>query len=324
MLLRRQMLRLLTGAVSLPVLSCLAEAQSYPARPVRIVVGAPAGSAPDILARLIGHWLAAELGQPFLIEARLGAGSNVAAETVVKAQADGYTLLLVSPAAAINATLYKKLNFNFIRDIAPVAGINREPQVMVVNLALPAKSVSEFIEYAKANPGKLNVASPGHGTAPHMAGELFKMMTGVDMVHVPYQGSAPALTDLLASQVQVMFVPLTAAIEHVKAGRLRALAVTTQARSKVMPETPTVNEFVPGYEVSSWFGIGAPRRTPASIVETLNAGINRALADPAIRSRLVDQGSTELAGSPADFGRLIKGEAEKWAKVIEFAKIKAE
>jgi tripartite-type tricarboxylate transporter receptor subunit TctC len=321
---RRRFLHLAAGAAALPAMSRTARAQAYPTRPVRIIVGAPAGSAPDILARLIAQWLSERLAQPFVIEARLGAASNIAAESVANASADGYTLLLVSPAAAINATLYKKPNYNFIRDIAPVASLNREPQFMVVNLAVPAKTVPEFIAYAKANPGKLSMASPGLGTAPHMAGELFKMMAGVDMVHVPYRGSAPALTDLLGGQVQVTFVPLTSSIEYVRTGKLRALAVTTQGRSEGLPEIPTVGDFVPGYEVSSWFGVGAPKNTPSDIVEKLNREINGALADPKMKARLADLGSTVLPGSSADFGKLIADETEKWGKVIRAANIKAE
>jgi tripartite-type tricarboxylate transporter receptor subunit TctC len=318
---RRQFMYLATVAAALPGVSRIAGALTYPSRPVRIIVGAPAGSAPDILARLIGQWLSERLGQPFVIEARLGAGSNIAAEAVVNAAPDGHTLLLASPAAAINATLYKKLNYNFIRDIAPVAGISREPQVMLVNPTVPARTIPEFIAHAKANPGKLSMASPGHGTAPHMAGELFKMMTGIDMVHVPYHGSAPALTDLLGGQVQVMFVPLTASIEHVRSGKLRALAVTTQARSEALPQVPTVGDFVKGYEVSSWFGVGAPKGVPVETIEILNREINLALVDPRIAARLSDLGSTVLRGSPAEFGALIARETEKWSKVIRSANL---
>ena len=288
------------------------------------IVGFAAGGAPDILARLMGQWLSERLGQPFVIENRPGAGSNIATEAVVRAPPDGYTLLLVSPANAINATLYDKLNFNFIRDIAPVAGIIREPHVMVVNPSVPAKTVPEFIAYAKANPGKLNMASAGNGTAAHVAGELFKMMTGVDMVHVPYRGAAPALTDLLGGQVQVMFAAMPASIEYIRAGKLRALAVTTATRSEALPDIPTVGEFVPGYEASAWFGVGAPKNTPAEIIDKLNKEINAALADPKIKARLADLGGTVLPGSPADFGKLIADETEKWGKVIRAANIKPE
>jgi tripartite-type tricarboxylate transporter receptor subunit TctC len=319
---RRKFLHLAAGTAALPAISRIARAQTYPTRAVTLIVFVAAGATPDIIARLIGQCLSEQLGQPFVVEARLGAGSNVAAEAVVNAPADGYTLLLTSPAAAINATLYDKLNYNFIRDIAPVAGINREPQVMAVNPAVPAETVPEFIGYAKSNASKLSMASPGRGTAPHMAGELFKMMTGVDMVHVPYQGSAPALIDLLGAQIQVMFVPLTAAVQHVRTGRIRALAVTTQARSEAIPGVPAMYEFLPGYEVSSWFGIGAPKRTPTEIVEKLNREINGALVNPKIKRRLADQGSTALPGSASDFGKLIADETEKWSKVIEFAHIR--
>ena len=321
---RRKFLHLAASAAALPALSRIARAQTYPTRPVRVVVGAPPGSSPDILARLIGQWFSERLGRPFVIEARPGAGSNIAVEAVVNAPADGYTLLLVSPATAINATLYDKINYNFIRDIAPVGSINREPQVMVVNPAVPAKTVAEFITYAKANPGKLSMASPGTGTAPHMAGELFKMMASVDIVHVPYRGSAPALTDLIGGQVQVAFVPLTSSIEYVRTGKLRALAVTTNARSEVLPDLPPVSDFTPGYEVSSWFGVGAPKNTSTDIVEKLNREINVALADPKIKARLVDLGSTVLPGSPADFGKLIADETDKWGKVIRAGNIKPE
>ena len=279
---------------------------------------APGGGA-DIIARLIGQWLSERLGQPFIIENRPGAGSNIATEAVVHAPADGYTLLLVSPANAINATLYDKLNFNFIRDIAPVAGIIRVPNVMVVNPSVPAKTVPEFIAYAKANPGKLNMASAGIGTAPHVAGELFKMMAGVDMVHVPYRGDGPALTDLIGGQVQVMFAAMPSSIEYIRAGKLRALAVTTATRSEALPDIPTVGDFVPGYEASGWYGIGAPKNTPAEIIDKLNKEINAGLADPKIKARLADLGGTVLPGSPADFGKLIADETEKWAKVIKFA-----
>jgi tripartite-type tricarboxylate transporter receptor subunit TctC len=271
---------------------------------------------------LIGQWLSERLSQPFVIESRPGASSNIATEAVVRAPADGYTLLLVASANASNATLYDKLNFNFIRDIAPVASIIRAPFVMEVNPSLPAKTVPEFIAYAKANPGKINMASSGNGTLPHVSGELFKMMTGVDMVHVPYRGGAPALVDLLSGQVQVRFGVVTESIAYVKAGKLRALAVTTAARSEVLPDVPTMGEFVPGYEASAWAGIGAPRNTPAEIIENLNTDINAGLADPKLKARFADLGATVFVGSPADFGKYIADETEKWAKVVKFAGIK--
>ena len=277
---RRQFLHLAAGAAALPAVSRIAWAQAYPTRPVRIIVGFAAGGAADIIARLIGQWLSERLGQPFVIENRPGAGSNIATEAVVRAPPDGYTLLLVGTANAINATLYDKLNFNFIRDIAPVAGIIRVPNVMVVNPSVPAKTVPEFIAYAKANPGKINMASGGIGTAAHVSGELFKMMAGVDMVHVPYRGAAPALTDLLGGQVQVMFASMPSSIEHIRAGKLRALAVTTATRSEALPDIPTVGEFVPGYEASAWYGVGAPKDTPAEIVDKLNKEINAASPIP--------------------------------------------
>ena len=321
---RRQFLHLAAGAAALPAVSRIARAQTYPTRPVRIIVGFPPGGAADIAARLMGQWLSERLGQPFVIENRPGAGSNIATEAVVRAPADGYTLLLVSTSNAINATLYDKLNFNFIRDIAPVAGIIRVPHVMEVNPSVPAKTVPEFIAYAKANPGKINMASAGIGAAPHVSGELFKMMTGVDMVHVPYRGAAPALTDLLGGQVQVMFDTMPSSIEYIRAGKLRALAVTTATRSEALPDIPTVGDFVPGYEASAWYGVGAPKNTPAEIVDKLNKEINAGLADPKMKARLADLGGTVLAGSPADFGKLIADETEKWAKVVKFAGIKPE
>jgi tripartite-type tricarboxylate transporter receptor subunit TctC len=291
---------------------------------VRIIVGLAAGSSLDILARLMAQWLSERLGQPFVIENRPGAGTNVATEAAVHSAPDGYTLLAVSPANAINATLYEKLNFNFIRDIAPVAGIVREPNVMVLNPSIPAKSVPEFIAYAKANPGKLSMASAGSGTASHMAGELFKMMAGVDMVHVPYRGGGPALSDLLGGQVQVMFPGTIASVEYVRTGKLRALAVTTATRSEALPDLLTVGDFVPGYEASLLDGLGAPKNTPAGIIDRLNKEINAGLADPRIKARFADLGATVIPGSPADFGKLIAEETEKWAKVIKFAGIKPE
>jgi len=299
-------------------------AQAYPTRPVRWIVGAPPGGALDIVARLMGQWLSERLGQPFVIETRPGAGTNIGTEAVAKAPPDGYTLLLISTPSAINATLYEKLNFNFIRDIAPVATITRQPFVMVVNPSVPAKTVPEFIAYAKANPGQINMASAGNGTGPHVAGELFKMMAGVDMVHVPYRGSGPALTDLLGAQVQVLFSTMPSSIEHVRSGKLRALAVTTATRAEALPDIPTVADFVPGYEASGWYGVGVPKNTPAEIVDTLNKAINAGFAESKLKARLADLGGTVLAGSPSDFGKLIADETEKWAKVVKFAGLKPE
>jgi tripartite-type tricarboxylate transporter receptor subunit TctC len=296
-----------------------AQALDYPTRPVHVVVGYPAGGTTDILARLVGQYLSERLGQQFIIDNRSGAGNNIGTEVVVSAPADGYTLLLVNPANAINATLYEKLPFNFVRDIAPVAGIIRVPNVMEVNPAVPAKSVTEFIAYAKANPGKVNMASSGNGTSIHVSGELFKMMTGVDMLHVPYRGSAPALTDLMGGQVQVLFDNMPSSIEYLKAGKLRPLAVTTAGRSDALPGVPTVAETVAGYEASAWFGLGAPKGTPAEIVDKLNAAVNAGLADPKLKARLADLGGTMLVGTPAEFGKLIAEETEKWAKVVKFS-----
>jgi tripartite-type tricarboxylate transporter receptor subunit TctC len=321
---RRAFLHLAACAAALPALSRIAWAQTYPSRPVNLVAGYAPGGGVDITARLIGQWLSERLGQQFVIENRPGANSNIATEAVVRAPADGYTLLLVTSANATNATLYDKLNFNFIRDIAPVASVMRYPYVMVVNPSVPAKSVPEFIAYAKANPRKLNMASPGIGSGVHIAGELFKMIAGVDMVHVPYRGAGPSLTDLIGGQVQVTFESMPAAIGYIRAGTLRALAVTTTRRSDALPDIPAVAEFVPGYEVSAWYGVGAPKATPAGIVEKLNKEINAGLADPKIKARLADLGGTPLVGSPADFGKLIADETEKWAKVVKFANIKPE
>jgi tripartite-type tricarboxylate transporter receptor subunit TctC len=321
---RRKLLHLAAGAAALPALSRIARAQAYPSRPVRLVVGAPAGGGFDIVARLMGQWLSERLGQQFVIENRPGGGSNIAAEAVVRAPADGYTLLFVTAANAINATLYEKLSFDLSRDIAPVAGIMRLPEVMVVNPSLPAKTIPEFIAYAKANPGKLNMASGDVGTPSHLAGELFTMMTGVDMVHVPYRGLVTALTDLLGGQVQVTFGSVPSAIAYIKAGTLRALAVTTASRSDMLPGIPTMGEFVPGYEAPSWYGVGAPRNTPAKVVGKLNKEINAGLADPSLKARLADLGGIVLAGPSADFGKLIAEETEKWAKVIRAANIKRE
>ena len=319
---RREFLRLSAGTAALPVLPRIARAQAYPTRPVRLIVGFPAGGPIDILARLIGQWLQERLGQPFIVENRPGAGGNIATEAVVRAAPDGHTLLTVSNSAAANATLYDKLNFVFLRDIAPIAGTIRAPMVMVANPSLAAKTVPEFITQAKVNRGKINMASPGNGTGPHLAAELFKMMTGVDVLHVPYRGSAPALTDLIGGQVQVMSDGLPSSIEHIKAGKLRALAVTTATRFEALPEIPTIGESVAGYEVSAWFGIGAPKNTPAEIVDRLNREINAGLADPRIKTRLSDLGGTVLSLSPSNFGQLIADETAKWGKVVKFAGMK--
>jgi tripartite-type tricarboxylate transporter receptor subunit TctC len=315
-LLRRQFLHLAAGAVALPAVSHIAMAQTYPTRPVHIIVPFAAGGPTDILARLMGQWLSERLGQPFVIENRPGAGGNIGTEAVVRAPPDGYTLLLVGAFNAINATLYEKLNFNFIRDIAPVGSIMRAVYVMEVNPSVPAKTVPEFIAYAKANPGKLNMASAGNGTPQHVSGELFKMMAGINMTHVPYRGSAPALTDLLGGHVQVMFDNMTSSLEYIRAGKLRPLAVTTATRSVALPDIPTVGDFVPGFEASAQFGLGAPRNTPVDVIEKLNKEINAGLADPKIKARLADFGGTVLALSPADFGKLIADETEKWGREV--------
>jgi tripartite-type tricarboxylate transporter receptor subunit TctC len=294
-------------------------AQAFPTRPVRIVVPFAAGGATDIIARLIGQWLSERLGQQFVIENRPGAGSNIGTEMVVNAPPDGYTILQVGASSAINATPYEKLSFNFLRDIAPVSGIISIPFIMAVNPSFPAKTVSEFIAYARANPGKVNMASGGNGTAGHLSGELFKMMAGINMVHVPYRGEGPALTDMLGGQVQAMFGTMPASIEYVRAGKLRPLAVTSARRSELLPDLPTVGDFVPGYETSAWQGIGAPKNTPAEIINKLNKEINAGLADPKIKTRVADMGGTVLAGSPADFGKLIADETEKWGKVVKFS-----
>ena len=321
---RRRFLHLAAGAAALPAVSRVASAQTYPARPVRLIVGFPAGGVGDILARLLGQWLAERLGQPVVIENRPGAATNIAAEAVVRSPADGHTLLWITSANAINATLYDKLSFVFLRDIAPVASFVRAPGVMEVNPDVPAKSVAEFIAYAKANPGKINFASSGTGSLSHVAGELFKIMTGVDMQHVPYRGAAPALNDLIGGRVQVMILPITSSLEHIRAGRLRALGVTTAARLDVVPDVPTVAELLPGYEVSDWSGIGVPRSTPAEIVERLGTEIDAALGDPRMKARLAELGSVLMAMSRADFARLIADETEKWAKVVKLAGIKPE
>ena len=323
-LVRRRFLQLATVAIGLPAVSRTASAQAYPTRPVRIIVGFAPGGAPDIAARILAQWLSERLGQQFIIENRPGAGGNIATEAVVEAPADGYTLLLINISNAVNATLYQKLNYNFIRDIAPVASISHENYGMEVHPSFPAKTVPEFIAYAKANPGKLNMASPGNGTGPHMAGELFKIMAGVDMVHVAYRGSPPALTDLLGGQVQMMFSPLSSSIEYVKAGKLLALAVTTAARSDVLPDIPTVGEFVPGYAASGWFGIGAPAKTPVEIVDRLNREINAGLADAKLKARLAELGAVVFVGSPSDFAKHIADETGKWAKVVQTANLRAD
>ena len=321
---RRQFPHLAASAAALPFAPHLAKADVYPSRPVRLVVGFPPGGPTDIAARPIGQWLSERLGQQFVIDNRPGAGSNIGTEAVVRAPPDGYTLLLAYSANAINATLYDNLNFNFIRDIAPVASISRETTVMVVNPSFPAKTVPEFVAFAKTNSGKINFASGGHGTPPHVVGELFKMMASVNLIHVPYRGGAPAVADLLGGQVQVMFASPSISIEHVRAGKLRALAVTAATRSEALPDVPTVGDFLSGFEASVWLGIGAPKNTPAEIIDKLNKEINAALADPRIRARFADLGSAVLSGSPSDFGKLIADETEKWAKVIRAANIKAE
>jgi tripartite-type tricarboxylate transporter receptor subunit TctC len=319
---RRKFLHLAAGAVALPAVSRIAGAQAFPSRPIRIIIGyTPAGSA-DITARLMGQWLTERLGQTVVIENRPGAGTNLATEAVVRAPADGYTLLLVAPANAINATLFEKLNHNYLRDIAPVAGINRFVNVMEVNPSVPAKTVPEFIAYAKANPGKLSMASSGAGSTIHMSGELFKMMTGINMTHVPYRGSAPALTDMISGQVQVMFDNIPTSIEHIRAGKLRPLAVTGTARSELLPDTPIVADYLPGYEASAWYGLGAPRGTPPEIIDKLNKTVNAILADPAVKKKFADMGATLIVSSPADFGKYVAEETEKWGKVVKFAGVK--
>jgi tripartite-type tricarboxylate transporter receptor subunit TctC len=321
---RRSFLHLVAGAAALPAVSRFGWAQAYPSRPVRMIVGfAPAGGT-DIWARLTGQWLSERLGQQFVIENRPGAGTNIATEAVVNAPPDGYTLLLACLPNASNATLYGNLNFNFIRDIAPVAGIARDTFAIEVNTSVPVKTIPELIAYAKVNSGKINMASGGIGSGNQIFGELFKMMTGVNLVHVPYRGAGPALVDLIGGQVQVMFASMSSSIEYVRASKLRALAVTTSTRSPMLPDIPTVAEFVPGYEASFWTGIGAPRNTPIEIVEKLNQEINAGLADPKIKARLAGLGATALPGSPADFGKLIAEETQKWGKVVKFVGIKAD
>src|SRR5262245_1204985 len=321
---RRRFLHLAVGAVALPAVSRIARAQSYPSRPVRIIVPFAAGAVNDLTARLIGQWLSEHFGQQFLIENRAGGGGNIGIEAVVRAPADGYTLLVVGTTAAINATLFEKLNYNFIRDIAPVASIVRVPHVMQVNPSLPVTTVPEFLAYAKANPGRISMGSGGNGSPAHVIGEHFKMMTGVNLVHVPYRGGAPALTDLIGGQIQVAFIDMAASIEYIRAGKLRALAVTTAMRSEALPDIPTVGDLVPGFEASQWVGLGAPKNTPAEIVDKLNKEINAALAEPKIKARLADLGGTVLPGSTTDFGKLIADDTEKWGKVIKFSGAKPE
>jgi tripartite-type tricarboxylate transporter receptor subunit TctC len=321
---RRRLLQFAAAGSVLPLAPHVARAQSYPARPVRLVIGYTPGGSADITARLIGQWLTERLGQSFVVESRPGGGTNIATEAVVRAAPDGYTLLLVAPANAINATLYEKLNFDFIRDSTPIAGLIRFPNVMEVNPAVPAKTVPEFIAYAKANPGKINYASSGNGSTIHMSAELFKMMAGVNMVHVPYRGGAPALTDMLAGQVQVMFDNLPTSIEHIRAGKLRPLAITSSTRSELLPDVPTLADFVAGYESSAWYGVGAPKGTPAEIVDRLNKEVNAFLVDPKMKTRIAEMGATTVVGSPADFGKLVADETEKWGKVVKFAGVKAE
>jgi len=319
---RRKFLHLAAGAAALPFAPHVARAQAYPSRPVRMIVGFAAGGIVDALARMIGQSLSERLGQQFVVENRLGAAGNIATESVVRAPADGYTLLVVTPVNAISATLYDNLSFNFLRDAAPVASIMRVPNVMEVNPTLPVKTVPEFIAYAKSNPARISFASGGIGSSVHVSGELFKTMTGINIVHVPYRGAAPAITDLLSGQVQVMFGDLPSSIAHIRAEKLRALAVTTAQRSEALPEIPTLDEFVPGFEASNWFGIGAPKNVPVTIIESLNREINEALADPKIKARLADLGGTVFTSSPSGFGKFIADETEKWGKVIRTANIK--
>jgi tripartite-type tricarboxylate transporter receptor subunit TctC len=321
---RRQLLHLAAGAAALPAMPRIAWAQTYPSRPVHLIIGYTPGGSADLTARLMGQWLSERLGQTIVVDGRPGGGTIIATETVVHAPPDGYTLLLVAPANAINATLYEKLNHDFIRDIVPVAGINRFPNVMEVHPSVPVKTVPEFIAYARANPGKLNMASSGNGSTIHVSGELFKMMTGVNMIHVPYRGAAPALTDMLGGQVQVMFDNIPTSIEYIRAGKLRPLAVTGATRSELLPDVPTVADFVPGYEASAWYGVGAPKNTPAEIIARLNAEINASLADPELKGRFAKVGAEAMPMTPSDFGKFIADETEKWGKVVKFAGIKAE
>jgi tripartite-type tricarboxylate transporter receptor subunit TctC len=321
---RRRFLRLAVAAVAMPALARVASAQAYPSRPVRIIVGFAAGGSSDIGARLIGQWLQERLGQPFVIENRPGAATNLATETVVRAPPDGYTLLMIGPSSTINATLYDKLGFVFLRDIAAVASTMRQPQVILANPSLTAKTVPELIAYAKTSPGKLTMASAGTGSSGHLAGELFKMMAGVNLLHVPYRGAGPALTDLLGGQVSTAVVGMSGSVEQVRSGQLRALAVTTTTRAAALPDVPTVSEFMPGFDAGDVLGLGAPRDTPAEIIDKLNREINAALADPRIKARFADLGGTPLALTPAEYGRLLADETEKWGKVIRSANIKSE
>ena len=321
---RRQFLHFATGAAALSVLPRVASALDYPTRPVHLIIGYTPGGSADMTARLTGQWLSERLGQQFIVESRPGAATNIATEAVVRAEPDGYTLLLAAPANTTNVALFAKLNFDFMHDIVPVAGLIRFPDVVVVNLSVPVHTIPELIAYAKANPGKLNFASSGVGSTLHVAGELFKMMTGVDIVHVPYRGGAPALVDLMSGRVQLMFENVPTALEFIRAGKLRPLAVTSTARSDVLPDLPTVADFVPGYEASAWYGIGAPKGTSAEIVDKLNRVINAMLADPTVKARFTELGASLLPGSSADFGKLIASETEKWSKVIKFAGIKPE
>jgi tripartite-type tricarboxylate transporter receptor subunit TctC len=319
---RRQFLHLAAGAAALPAVSAIATAQAYPAKPVRIIAGYPPGGVTDIYARLTGQWLTERLGQSFIIENRAGAGGTIAVDSVVRALPDGYTLLLTTSNDVYNTSLYPDLKYDYIRDIAPIAGIALSPQVMEVNPSVPAKSVPEFIVYAKANPGKLNYASAGVGTQQHLSGELFKMLTGVDMVHVPYRGGAPAVSDLIAGQVQVMFDFLPSSIEHIRAGKLRALAIASATRWPALPDLATVGDFVPGFEAGALFGIAAPKNTPNQVVDRLNREINAILADPRMKARIAEVGGEALTGSPTEFGKLFEADAEKWVRVIRTAHIK--
>jgi len=321
---RRKFLHLAGGIATFPAVLRMAKAENYPYKPVRFIIGYTPGGSADIAARLIGQWLSERLGQSFIVESRPGAGSNIGTEAVIRSAPDGYTILLVAPANAINATLYSKLNYNFIRDVAPVAGIIRFPNVMEVNPSVPAKTVPEFITYAKANPGKINFASSGNGSTIHMSGELFKMMTGVDIVHVPYRGSAQALTDILGGQVQVMFDNVPTSLEHIRSGKLRPLAVTTSMRSEVLPDIPTMADFVPGYESSAWYGVAVPKGTPPEIIDMLNRAINAGLADPKLKARFAELSAAVLPGSPDAFGKLLVDETEKWAKVVKFSGVSAD
>ena len=315
-------MRLAAAAAALPTVSRVATAQTYPTRPVRIIVGFAAGGPNDIAARVAGQWLAEHLGKPFVVENRPGAASNIATEQVVRARPDGYTLVMMGPPAVLNTSLYDNLNFSFVRDIAPVAGIVRAPEVMLVNPSVPASSVPEFIAYAKANPGKLNMATAGNGTMPHVAGELFKLMAGVDLVTVGYRGGAPALVDLLSGQMHVMFETPIATVAHVKAGKLRALAVTSATRSEALPDVPVMADFIPGFEASAWYGLGAPKGTPAEVIDRLNRSVNAGLADATIKQRLAELGGAPMPLSPAEFGKLIADDTEKWGKVIGAMKIR--